>query len=518
LATILQRLQSVEQKCTTLGQWQPSQDSPSSSSIEQRIVATTDTLSNGASPATSLSATPFTAANVEIAWNCDAPPINKHFDAAALFEKSLGQVEVLVRRRCAKAVITDNVYIPKELAKTWVDAFFKLKPQDMFLSFVDRRLIDFMPDLVEMDHVHVDPAIMVVYYTILVQGCALVAATTSPSDMQYYNAAYISCIRAIPSWQQEASGTMIDLVAATSMVMVCTSFFNFGLLWQMYACACEYVKRLDIANLDAKALSPNGGRVLTDAERKGFWELVQIDLVMQLMHDKPPSITATTWRVNMPWLDPDSMPNNSGNTTEYFLASSRMSLTLMKFNSILEEKPPNDYQAALVKTETLCDEMKDIYRESHLGKWTLGSDESMDDQWRVVDTILVGHVGIIFMLRKVIKLSLESPTAWQIAQKLASLPTAVDAARNILETSAWALNKCPWTESISQLLGAFQIHVPYVVLLNAILEAPDKQAHVADIKMLQDLGGAFRRVASTEKEYWPLMKAMETILLELGKI
>jgi hypothetical protein len=142
----------------------------------------------------------------------------------------------------------------------------------------------------------------------------------------------------------------------------------------------------------------------------------------------------------------------------------------------------------------------------------------MDDQWRVVDTILVGHVGIIFMLRKVIKLSLESPTAWQIAQKLASLPTAVDAARNILETSAWALNKCPWTESISQLLGAFQIHVPYVVLLNAILEAPNKQAHVADIKMLQDLGGAFRRVASTEREYWPLMKAMETILLELGRI
>lgn len=150
--------------------------------------------------------------------------------------------------------------------------------------------------------------------------------------------------------------------------MICAESFNFELCWQMYNLACEYVQSLNLQILDVYGPSPSIGseRETSDGDRKFFWELLQVDLFIQLVFDKPPRITATTWKVNMPWLNPDSQPQEKFETT-LFLCGSRITLILMRFFSMLEEVASDDSRGELVQeTETLCREIQELYAQERL--------------------------------------------------------------------------------------------------------------------------------------------------------
>lgn len=90
---------------------------------------------------------------------------------------------------------------------------------EMFNSLVNRKLINIIPDLLELPHVHLDPAILVVYYSILYHGCALVATfEASPDHLHYVRMLYLCCLRSLPLWQREATATATDFIAAAFMV------------------------------------------------------------------------------------------------------------------------------------------------------------------------------------------------------------------------------------------------------------------------------------------------------------
>lgn len=148
--------------------------------------------------------------------------------------------------------------------------------------------------------------------------------------------------------------------------MICAESFNFELGWQMYNLACEYVQSLDIQSLDVYGSSSIGSEGTSDGDRKSFWELLQIDLFMRLVQDKPPRITATTWKVNMPWLNPDSQPQEKVEAM-LFLCGSRITLILMRFFSMLEEMASDDSRGGLMQeTEALCREIQELYTQGRL--------------------------------------------------------------------------------------------------------------------------------------------------------
>lgn len=89
---------------------------------------------------------------------------------------------------------------------------------DMFVKLIDRRLIELIPELVEMEHVYLDGSITFIYYIVLYLGCSIAASTPNSADIQYCKAAYICCLHALPGWQREATGSTTDLLAALSMV------------------------------------------------------------------------------------------------------------------------------------------------------------------------------------------------------------------------------------------------------------------------------------------------------------
>lgn len=88
-------------------------------------------------------------------------------------------------------------------------------PACMFVSFVDRRVLELLPEITNLPHIHVDPVMLVIYYSIMYHGCSLRASNiTSHDSLAYMNASYLGVLRAVPSWEREASGTMTDVIAA----------------------------------------------------------------------------------------------------------------------------------------------------------------------------------------------------------------------------------------------------------------------------------------------------------------
>jgi hypothetical protein len=76
-----------------------------------------------------------------------------------------------------------------------------------------------MPDLVGMPHVDIDASIWVIYYCILYQGCWFPTKNTPPPDYQsYQRRLYICCLRSLPVWRKQATGTITDFLAALFIV------------------------------------------------------------------------------------------------------------------------------------------------------------------------------------------------------------------------------------------------------------------------------------------------------------
>jgi hypothetical protein len=92
----------------------------------------------------------------------------------------------------------------------------------MFFTLLDRKVIEMIPDLIELPYIHLDPAILVVYHSILYHGYVLSSQDSRNFREQYSEGyarkLYIACLRALPAWQREATGSIIDFMAATFMV------------------------------------------------------------------------------------------------------------------------------------------------------------------------------------------------------------------------------------------------------------------------------------------------------------
>lgn len=104
----------------------------------------------------------------------------------------------------------------------WLTAesdYFTYMPAELFLSLVDRKLIEMIPDLLHMRHIKLDACMLLVYYAILYHGCFLPGKRSYGSpDKKYARQLYICCLRTIHIWQREATGTVTDFIAAIYMV------------------------------------------------------------------------------------------------------------------------------------------------------------------------------------------------------------------------------------------------------------------------------------------------------------
>ncbi|KAF9760622.1 hypothetical protein IL306_004242 [Fusarium sp. DS 682] len=474
LSTILDRLQRLEAQ-TVAG---------SSSSNGQSILTP-----SGDGSEISSSPVAFSATGHEPSAMTPHKP-GREMDAMTVLKDAVDHVQELVKKSFGATAITSSIDIPTDLAKTWVANYFQHMPACMFLSFVDRRIIELIPDIINLPHIHVDPVIMVIYFR---------------------------CLRAIPSWEREASGTMTDLIAALFTSRVAAEFFDYDLAWRMFKHACEYCQTLNLHKLDSDENNTFFSEAKCDNERRGFWEVIQIDLFYRLILNTPPAITNNIWKVNLPWLDPDSDPLPQGMQTIAFLASSRVSLVIARFFAMLDDPENTTKPEIVAKTEDLCREMQQIFAEWQLIEWMEDAQDNERDIWVVADVILTGYTSIIYMFRKMALLNSTSPRPPRTDLDIPDSPIVEDAARRLIATLNRLLVIYPYGVTMTALFGAYRCFVAFAYLANTILRAEDPHSYMADIKALERLSDQSTLLCRGNRDVMPLVKAMQSINEEIRK-
>ncbi|KAF4120682.1 Fungal specific transcription factor domain [Geosmithia morbida] len=403
------------------------------------------------------------------------------------------------------SIVTDEIKVPPSLAKSWVRNYFAQKPTDMFLKLIDRKFFEMMPDMMTSPHVHFDSCVLVIYYCILWSGSSLPDDTQDPQDAgRWTKLTYLGCLRALPAWQREATGCMMDLIAAISLTRVAGTSFDYEMSWKSFKLACEYAQGLGIHNLDGgdgDLMSGIHNPDISDDDRKGFWDLIQVDAFFRLMFDKPASISGNSWKVNLPWLNPGSSPAvGTGTAMMLFLVSSRVTLILLQFFAMLEEYPAEEPVRLFRRTEDMCGQIRALYDEWQPLQLITNSDITTMDRWMVVDVTLRGYTCIIFMLRKM-AIPDSSPST--------ATPLALDVARQVLGIVSRLVGQYPFPATLGATFGPFRAYVPFAYVIGHLLSCPDIGAYRADVEALAKATWGIRRVASRDGGFLPLAKAME---------
>lgn len=141
------------------------------------------------------------------------------------------------------------------------------------------------------------------------------------------------------------------------------------LSWNMMKRACHYAEKIQLHQLDSSASPILAGvsKTMLDAGRKGFWELVNMDLYFQLVHDMPPVvITGGGWnnaKVNLPWLTEFGTEKEPDMTTTRFLIDSRRTFVLIEFFQLLENAKTHPDLELMSKAEALCHRIEALHED-----------------------------------------------------------------------------------------------------------------------------------------------------------
>ena len=141
---------------------------------------------------------------------------------------------------------------------------------------------------------------------------------------------------------------------------VAAECFDYDLAWKMHQLASEFARALNLHNLDGGDYAGINDSGRSDDDRRGFWQLIQVDLYIRLLMDKPPVITNDAWNVNLPWLDNSQAPPE-GFQALAFLILSRITMILMRFFALIDDTTRRTRSELRRETEHLCEEIEQLY-------------------------------------------------------------------------------------------------------------------------------------------------------------
>ena len=181
-------------------------------------------------------------------------------------------------------------YIPYlcQLLSNELPAALELMRGEFFTNLLDLEFMISLSDVITSPHVKVDPAARLVYYNLVFHG-SVVGESRSRVTAR---ALYLQCLQAIPAWQEQATGTVLDLVATSILTWTCVVSLDYKLAFQFHTQCCGFAKQMGLHQLDV--LPDKGARneTLQRNQRMGFWQLVLCDLFFRLCYNKESSISA----------------------------------------------------------------------------------------------------------------------------------------------------------------------------------------------------------------------------------
>lgn len=158
----------------------------------------------------------------------------------------------------------------------------------------------------------------------------------------------------------------------TQKSRVSADFFDLDIFWKVTRLAGEYSMALNLHNLDSPDASNPVAERISGGDRKGLWELMEIDLFFRLLFDRPPNLPVDIegWRVNLPWLSAGPEAQVDAESTACYLVDSRTTFVMAKFFKLLEAPAVLDGSKLLEETEALCLEIENAFQEWDLVRST----------------------------------------------------------------------------------------------------------------------------------------------------
>ncbi|KAK1541941.1 hypothetical protein CPAR01_05328 [Colletotrichum paranaense] len=438
-------------------------------------------------------------------------------DVAATLGDTFDRVrEQRLRRTMGhNTMATEGIDISLEKARTWIHNYFTYSPTETFLSLVDRKTVELIPDMLLMRHVTIDPCILIIYYVILWRGCYILNTRSYHSpDGRYARKLYLCCLRTMPCWQKEATGSITDFIAAIFMTGIAAESYDFEMSLELHQLACEYAKGLQMHSLDSNDYFVATGCPSTDEDRKGMWELIQTDLFYHLIYNKPATLypSLDKWQVNLPWLSLDLPPEEGAQvSTISFLFRSRLAFILIRFFQTLEGL--ENESEAVAAIEPLCHEIEVLFDEWGIEDWIGRSGDNHMDLWMLAGLVLTGYTSIIFMLRKATLLNSNCPVPVCTDNNVPRTDFSTRASRRILNLTYNMLHiwKFPAAEAISYILGAYRAHTAYAHLASNAMNAPSPGDVIEDLHLLDRVAQGIETATQQESDFLPLAREMKRI-------
>lgn len=139
------------------------------------------------------------------------------------------------------------------------------------------------------------------------------------------------------------------------------------------------------------------------------------------------------------------------------------------------------------------------------------------DAWMASDVAMSGYTFIIFMLRKLSVLRSDSPRPVLSDADVPDSPLAVDASRRLLAIVHGLLVQNPSPEAMCLLFGMYRLYVALACLLNSVLRSPDVRGRLDDVALLDRVAGVMVLALRGEKDFVPLVRALQGLGAEVKR-
>lgn len=155
-----------------------------------------------------------------------------------------------------------------------------------------------LANVVASEHIHVDPAIRLVYYNLLYHGYI----SGRPKEPTTAQRLYFQCRKALKVWQKAGTSNIMDFVASVITSWTANHNLDKALAWNLHARACNFVRALNWHVIDGAGRPADGDDSTRNKHRAAYWDLVIMDLMFRLNGSKPSCLSkdACPDLVNLP--------------------------------------------------------------------------------------------------------------------------------------------------------------------------------------------------------------------------
>lgn len=242
---------------------------------------------------------------------------------------------------------------------------------EFFTSLLELDFMMSLADVICSPHVQIDPAARLVYYSLVFHG-AVVGESQSSSSRVTARALYLQCLQAVPAWQEAATGTTMDMIAASVMTWTSVLSFDYNLAWRFHRQACQFAKQMGLQHLDVMSSKGTKEAAIQQNQRVGFWNLVLCDLFFRFCYDRESSISADASPrfVNVPdIMDVTRAQPMAGQTMAQIVWGRAIFLAKSFYESWDQVSSSEEALAGKEfqeRVDTICDEIEDIVQDWHL--------------------------------------------------------------------------------------------------------------------------------------------------------